>query len=151
MGGAVHNPGQEFWQPPLTHVQPQESTGGLIEVCDRCGSEFVMGSRFCHVCGEVRGSELRAVARRRPAETLRSSFASLQSALASIRLTLGLGTASLLAFLLGAGLMLAAVFTGILYSTPTQLDWQAVQLWRIEWLLAAAGAFLAGILLKRSS
>ena len=151
MGGAVHNPGQEFWQPPLSHVQPQENAGGLIEVCDRCGTEFVMGSRFCHVCGEVRGSELRAAARRRPSESLRSSFASLNSALASIKLTLGLGTASLLAFILGIGFMLAAVFTGLLYSAPTQLDWQAVQVWRMQWLLAAAGAFLAGILLKRSS
>jgi hypothetical protein len=31
------------------------------------------------------------------------------------------------------------------------LDWQAVQLWRIEWLLGATASFLAGILLKKSA
>jgi hypothetical protein len=29
------------------------------------------------------------------------------------------------------------------------LDWQAIQLWRIEWLLGAAAAFVAGCLLKK--
>ena len=45
--------------------------------------------------------------------------------------------------------MVAALLTGILYKTDTLVDWQAVQLWRIEWLLASSAALLAGILLKR--
>jgi len=40
--------------------------------------------------------------------------------------------------------------TGIIYTAATVLDWQAVQIWRVEWLLAAIGAFLVGILLKRT-
>ena len=38
--------------------------------------------------------------------------------------------------------------TGLVYTAATVLDWQAVQIWRIEWLLAAIAAFLAGILLR---
>ena len=44
--------------------------------------------------------------------------------------------------------VLAAIGTGLIYTASTTLDWQAVQVWRIEWLLAAVVAFLAGILLK---
>ena len=29
------------------------------------------------------------------------------------------------------------------------LDWQAIQFWRVEWLLAAVAAFAAGCLLKK--
>jgi hypothetical protein len=64
---------------------------------------------------------------------------------------LGLPTASMVAFLVGVGCVLAAVLTGVIFSASTVLDWQAVQVWRIEWLLAAVAAFLAGILLKRPS
>ena len=35
------------------------------------------------------------------------------------------------------------------FSARTVLDWQAVQLWRIEWLLGAIAMFAAGVLLKR--
>jgi hypothetical protein len=41
------------------------------------------------------------------------------------------------------------VVTGFLFSATTLLDWQAVQLWRIEWLLAATAIFAAGFLLKK--
>jgi hypothetical protein len=46
---------------------------------------------------------------------------------------------------------LAAVLTGVIYREDTLVDWQAVQVWRIEWLLAAAVALLAGILLKKKN
>jgi len=29
------------------------------------------------------------------------------------------------------------------------LDWQAIQLWRIEWLLGAVAAFVAGCVLNK--
>jgi hypothetical protein len=44
----------------------------------------------------------------------------------------------------------AAVITGFLYTATTVLDWQAVQIWRIEWLLAALAIFAGGLLLKKS-
>ena len=43
---------------------------------------------------------------------------------------------------------MAAVGTGILFSVETVLDWEAVQSWRVQWLLAAIASFAAGILLK---
>jgi hypothetical protein len=67
-----------------------------------------------------------------------------------IKERIGLPTAAMIAFLAGITCVLAAVLVGFIFSANTVLDWQAVQLWRIEWLLAAAAAFLAGILLKRS-
>jgi hypothetical protein len=38
--------------------------------------------------------------------------------------------------------------TGVVYREDTLVDWQAVQTWRIEWLLGAVVALLAGILLR---
>jgi len=45
--------------------------------------------------------------------------------------------------------VIAAISVGFIYSANTLVDWQAVQTWRIEWMLAAIVAFVAGILLKR--
>ena len=46
--------------------------------------------------------------------------------------------------------LLGASAVGVIFSARTVLDWQAVQLWRIEWLLAAVAAFVAGCLLKKA-
>jgi hypothetical protein len=43
-----------------------------------------------------------------------------------------------------------AALLGVIYRTDTLLDWQAVQIWRVEWLLAALAALLAGLLLKKA-
>ena len=51
---------------------------------------------------------------------------------------------------LGAGALLtAALAVSVFFSVRTVLDWQAIQLWRIEWLLASIAAFVAGLLLKK--
>jgi hypothetical protein len=68
-----------------------------------------------------------------------------------IQQRLALSTASLIAFLAGIGCLAGAIGVGLVFSANTVLDWQAVQLWRIEWLLGAAACFLAGILLKKPS
>ena len=68
-----------------------------------------------------------------------------------IKRAFGLPTASLTAFLLGIGCALAALLVGFIFSANTVLDWQAVQMWRIEWLLAAVACFVAGILLRQPS
>jgi hypothetical protein len=65
--------------------------------------------------------------------------------------SLGLNAASLIALMVGMGCLGFAIATGFVYTTSTLLEWQAVQVWRLEWLLAAATALLAGILLRRSS
>ncbi|HLH08352.1 MAG TPA: hypothetical protein VKW78_14025 [Terriglobales bacterium] len=63
---------------------------------------------------------------------------------------LHLPTASLIAMFFGIVCVIAAIATGFLYKGETLVDWQAIQTWRIEWLLAAAVAFILGILLKPS-
>ena len=71
-------------------------------------------------------------------------------ALPSIRTDLGLSTASLIAFILGIGCIAGALLVGLL-TAKNFVDWQAIQFYRAEWLLAATAAFVAGILLKKTS
>lgn len=128
----------EFWRPPMetpaVTISPAQ-TG----TCERCGTEFVMGSRFCHLCGLEREPQLR-----QPRMGLSSMLG-----IRRLQEALGLTTGSLIAFIIGVVCTLAAIGTGLIFTATTVLDWQAVQVWRIEWLLAAAAAFLAGLLLKR--
>ena len=67
-----------------------------------------------------------------------------------VREGLGLSIGSLIAFIAGIACIAAAVATGFVYTAATVLDWQAVQIWRVEWLLAAVAALVAGILLKKA-
>jgi hypothetical protein len=62
---------------------------------------------------------------------------------------LGLTTASLIAFLVGLGCVAGSLLVGLL-TVKTLVEWQAVQIYRAEWLLAATASFVAGILLKKS-
>ena len=109
--------------------------------CARCGADYTPGAHFCHICGSEREKRL----------SLASKSEAATHAVVSTNLLeqLGLTLASLIFFLLGIGCMLAAALTGFIFKADTLVDWQAVQLWRIEWLLAASAAMLAGILLKR--
>jgi cytosine/uracil/thiamine/allantoin permease len=56
---------------------------------------------------------------------------------------------AVIAFLVGLLCAVGALAVSVFFSVRTVLDWQAIQLWRIEWLLAAVAAFLAGCLLKK--
>jgi len=67
------------------------------------------------------------------------------------RQQLGLSTGALVAFLIGIVCVLSAVLMGLIFTVQTTLDWQALQLWRMEWLLGALVSFVAGILLKKSA
>ncbi len=137
MSEAVHNSTQEFWRPPAQ----AQSVRVQVENCSRCGAEFIVGSRFCHVCGNQREALVDYSGGRI------SRFLDFHR----IKATLGLSTGALVAFIMGLGCVLAAVLTSFMFTASTVLDWQAVQMWRIEWLLAAAAAFLAGILLKKNA
>jgi hypothetical protein len=142
MSGAVHNAEHEYWRPPAhpTHATdaPPSMHGQLI--CAQCGSEFITGARFCHVCGAER-------------ESLAGSMVARWARILDftrIREGLELSLGSLIAFIVGIGCILAAISIGLIFSAATFQDWQAVQIWRIQWLLAGAAAFLAGILLKKA-
>ena len=142
MSEAVHNVEHEYWRPPgqPTHaVEAQPTMRGQL-ICAQCGTEFIMGSRFCHVCGSERETLVGSRARR---------WAQILD-FTRIREALGLPLGSLIAFIAGIGCILAAIGIGFMFAAATFQDWQAVQIWRIEWLLAGAAAFLAGILLKKA-
>src|ERR1700751_2795308 len=127
----------EFGLPPL-ETQREIAPTLQAESCLRCGSEFVSGSSFCHVCGSKRQG---------PVAARRIEWAGFLD-VRGMRERLGLSVASVVSLCIGVVCALAAIGTGLIYTATTVLDWQAVQLWRIEWLLAAIVAFLAGILLK---
>ncbi|MGA7217314.1 MAG: hypothetical protein WBX38_03315 [Candidatus Sulfotelmatobacter sp.] len=64
---------------------------------------------------------------------------------------IGLPTASLIAFISGLGCVAGAVGVSVFYKASNLGEFQAIQMWRVEWLLAATAAFVAGILLKKPS
>lgn len=143
MSQAVHNTTQEFWQPPVAHPQ---SSPALESACAGCGSEFMVGARFCHVCGATRSTRSVAAAHAWMQPLL--FFRALE--FQSVKDWLGLSIAALIAFFAGLGCILAALSVGLIYSVQSLADFQAIQLWRLEWLLAALVAFVAGILLKHA-
>jgi hypothetical protein len=131
-----------------------------------------MGSRFCHACGGKRPIVMSS-AERADAATFarlwqqmvhhagavvaaipwkRIKFPAWLSYLQfhAIKTRLGLPTASLIAFVAGMGCVAGALLVGLL-TAKTLVDWQAIQFYRAEWLLAATAAFVAGILLKKQS
>jgi hypothetical protein len=131
---------QEFWKPVVAPRQELAQSAEAEQVCQECGTDFVVGSRFCYVCGADRNANLSE-------KTVTGIRAWID--FASLRDTLGLTNASLVAFILGCACVIAALVTGVVFTATTLLDWQAVQLWRIEWLLAAVAIFAAGVLLKK--
>jgi hypothetical protein len=66
-----------------------------------------------------------------------------------IKRRLGLSTGSLISFVIGLVCVTGALMVGLL-TAKTLIDWQAIQMYRLEWLLAATASFVLGILLKKS-
>ena len=141
MSDAVHDVQQEFWRPPLS--QPGAATN-LAEACRRCGTEFMVGAAFCHICGANRHR-----ADLVPDSAFWSKYLGVFRALefGSVKASFGLPLPALCAFLIGIAFMIVALSMGFI-SVHDASDFEAVQLWRIQWLMAACAAFLAGILLR---
>ena len=167
---------QEFWRPPALRLSEevalQDSRPAMAEACPGCGTEFLLGSRFCHTCGKMRPEAIsastradaaalaglweRGVRRVQSAVTgfpwvkiklpSRTDFPSFQD----IKTRLGLPTLSLIAFFIGLACLAGALLAGI--STVKDLDdFYAIQLYRAQWLLAATALFVVAILLKKPS
>lgn len=131
-------PREEFWRPPVNMAGSRVlSAAGK---CRHCGAEYPTGARFCHLCGAARET--------RPHDW-RQALRQLWEVL-EVRKALGLSTGPMIAFAVGVVCVLLALFTGVAFQATSLSDWQAVQMWRVEWLLAAGVALLAGILLKKS-
>lgn len=140
MADLVHDAQNEFWRPPAAQSGAEPV---LADACRRCGTEFMVGAAFCHICGTNRHragasagmSWSRCVALFRAID------------LGAVQNWLGLPLPSLCAFLIGVACLIVALAVG-LTSVHDYTDFEAVQLWRIQWLMAGCAAFLAGILLK---
>ncbi len=143
MAEAAQSAQHDFWRPPMPAATSAAGHTNLVEACDRCGTEFIVDSRFCHTCGAAR-VDLNAptISRLREKVTLVQVL--------GLGEQLGLSTAAFISFGIGVLCLLCALGVGMIFSARTMVDWQAVQLWRIEWLLAAVAAFVAGCLLKKS-
>jgi hypothetical protein len=68
-----------------------------------------------------------------------------------IKQWIGLPTAALIAFMIGLGCVAGAIGVSLVYKASNLAEFQAIQMWRIEWLLAATASFVAAILLKKPS
>jgi hypothetical protein len=138
MAEAADQAQHDFWRPPLPTSKavaiPERSTA-----CRRCGTEFIVSSVFCHACG----------AKRPDLNGVRTLEIPGRVELASLAERLGLTMPGVFAFLLGIFCVVGALAVSVIFSPRTALDWQAIQLWRIEWLLGAVAAFIAGCLLKK--
>ena len=176
MAEVVHDTQQEFWRPPVALQSAAEvlvapSTPALAEVCSRCGTEFMIGSRFCHTCGAHRPEKdavARPMARGVARKLVTTGLSWMQSASVAlykqgvkfpswlrylhfheIKARIGLPTPSFIAFLIGLGCVMGALGVSFFYRASNLAEFQAIQMWRIEWLLAATASFVAGILLKK--
>src|SRR5258707_8956814 len=136
----VHDTEHEFWRPPASQPATEPV---LADACRRCGTEFMVGAAFCHLCGSNRH---RADAP--PARNWMKYFEFVRGLdFTRIKNWFDLPLPSLCAFLAGVGFLVVALSTGLM-SVHDYSDFEPIQLWRIEWLMAACAAFLAGILLK---
>jgi hypothetical protein len=138
MADVIHDTQHGFWRPPAN--QP---VANLADACRRCNTEFMVGAAFCHICGANR-HRANATPARNWAKHLEFARA---IDFARIRNLLDLPLPSLCAFLAGVVFLMVALSMGLM-SVRDPPDFEAIQLWRIELLIAACAAFLAGILLK---
>jgi hypothetical protein len=180
MAEIVQEAQQEFWRSPSV-VEPVAEAilpvapAAMAEACADCGTEFMIGARFCHACGSRRpimttaGASLdTGVLAGLWARTILSVRSWSGAAAASWRKTslpdwmqylhfhkikhwIGLPTAALIAFMIGLGCVAGAIGVSLVYRASNLAEFQAIQMWRIEWLLAATASFVAAILLKKPS
>ncbi len=141
MARLARSASQEYWRPadPATARIARPILAN--DLCADCGTEYSTGARFCHLCGKERYRS--QVATPNP-----MTFADFFD-VAMIRQRMGLSVLSLLFFLAGLACLAVTLSIGILYRPESLVQWQALQFWRVEWLLGAAAAMLAGILLKK--
>jgi hypothetical protein len=186
MAQVAHDAQQDFWRSPTVlepaaEAAPPAAVADMADACADCGTEFMIGARFCHACG-LRRPILRrpimaaagtggavATSWARSVTWMTSQARSWSSSAATawrklslpdwmqylhfheIQRWIGLPTASLIAFMIGLGCVAGAIGVSLVYRASNLAEFQAIQMWRIEWLLAATASFVAGILLKKSS
>ena len=142
MADIVRDTHLEFWRPPLN----QPAAADMAESYGRCGTEFMVGAAFCHICGSGRHRASGAAA----GNWIKNLDFVRTIELAKVKAWFGLPLPSLFAFLGGIACVIVAVAVGFTDVKDNVSDFEAVQLWRIQWLMAGCAAFLVGILFKSS-
>jgi hypothetical protein len=179
MAEIVQEAQQEFWRSPSV-VEPVAEAlpvapAEMAEACANCSTEFMIGARFCHTCGSRRpvmttaladvDAGVFAVLWARSIISVRSWSDAVADSwrkttlpdwmqylhFHKIKQWIGLPTAALIAFMIGLGCVAGAVGVSLVYRASNLAEFQAIQMWRIEWLLAATASFVAAILLKKPS
>ena len=178
MADVIQNAQQEFWRSP-TVAEPAaaiplpSAAPVMADACSECGAEFMIHARFCHTCGRRRplrsavevDSPAIAGLWNRNLTWLGTATDSVTAAwrkisfpdwlhylhFHEIKRWVGLPTAALVAFMIGIGCVAGALGVSFFYKASNLAEFQAIQMWRIEWLLAATASFVAGILLKKPS
>ncbi len=177
MAEVVQDTQQDFWRSP-TVLRSEEAVladaaPDRAEACADCSTEFMIDARFCHACGLRRPSlatssaDAAVLARlwNRSVAGIKSCSSSVAAVWQKISLPdwmqnlhfheikhwIGLPTAPLIAFIIGLGCVAGAIVVSLFYKASNLAEFQAIQMWRIEWLLAATASFVAGILLKKPS
>ncbi len=149
MADAAPTTNHEFWQPPAIVPQAEVSQEIFVpaqaDACPRCQTEFMVGARFCHSCGCSRPTADASASWTRYLE-----FHNIMQGAIVVRRTLGLPFPSLVCFLIGMCCIAGALFVGFVAPSDSVMDFQAIQYWRMEWLLGGVAAFMAGILLRIS-
>lgn len=176
MADVAQDAPQEFWRSPAVLEPAAEATlpsaAEMADACADCGTEFMIAARFCHACGlrrpavaavgtdaGVTGIWSRSVALARSGSSwVAAAWRKLSLPdwvhylhFHEIKRWIGLPTAALIAFMIGLGCVAGAIGVSLVYKASNLAEFQAIQMWRIEWLLAATASFVAGILLKKPS
>lgn len=141
MAQAARSRSEEYWRP--ADPKTARIAGPILAegLCPDCGAEYATGARLCHICGNERNR--RPAAPRSP-----MGFADFFD-VTMLHERYGLSVVCLVFFVLGITCLVIASSIGILYKAETLVQWQALQFWRVEWLLGTVAAMLAGILLKK--
>jgi hypothetical protein len=178
MAEFVHEAQRDFWRSPV-QLQPSPDANlaagaqAVADACPGCSTEYMIGAKFCHACGQARPS---LIAVHRDGQGLRELWVRTPSWLRpwldspaaylrkisiprwlrylhfhEIQRSVGLPTASLIAFFIGLGCVAGAICVSFFYRASNLAEFQAIQMWRMEWLMAATAAFVGGILLKAPS
>ncbi len=124
MMSAMHIPSMDANEPSVGFV-----------ACPNCSATLPPDARFCLQCGKP----LQATGAARP-----PVVPGVQASWFPKRVNL----AVFISLLIGVGCILAALVTGVVFAQQNLVDWQAVQLWRVQWLLGAIAFFLLALLLN---
>lgn len=139
---AARSTPQEYWRPANPNVARLIELSAKREACWRCGVDYSPNAHFCHSCGSAREPEQLS-----SEQSQAKAPALLRFKSAGWRRKLSL--AAVVLFVVGALCLAGAALMGTIFQADTMPAWEAIQAWRIEWLLAASASFLAGILLKK--